>query len=108
MRRVLTSFCLTLLVLIFLACGTPPPAPGPGTQATIEVTAEKLAQDFTDDQPAASQRYAGKTLLITGTIGRLTKRGRYDQDPGPNDELDMILFFVPVTNTKTGEKTQYE
>jgi hypothetical protein len=108
MCRVLTALCLAGLALTFVACGVrPPPAPG-DSQPTVEVTAAQLAQEFTDDQPAASQRYVQKTLVITGTVGRLTKPGRYDLDPGPDDDVDMILFFVTVTNSKTGEQVQSE
>ena len=109
MRRVLIASCLALLAVTFVACSGRVPPPGPGAaQQTIDVTAEQLAQDFTDDQQAANLRYASKPLTISGTVGRLTKPRRYDQDPGPDDDVDMVLFFVPVTNKKTGEQVQYE
>jgi hypothetical protein len=106
MRRLLTAVFLAVLGLTFVACGArvgPPPGPA-ANQPTLEVTAAQLAQDFTDDQKAASSRYMTKTLLISGTVARLTKPSRYDLDPGPDDDVDMVLFFVPVRD----KKTQYE
>jgi hypothetical protein len=107
MRRVLSAVFLAVLGLTFVACGArvgPAPGPAPGGQPTLEVTAAQLAQDFTDDQKAASARYMAKTFLMSGTVARLTRPGRYDLDPGPDDDVDMILFFVPVRD----KKTQYE
>ncbi len=105
MGRVLTAVFLAVLGLTFVACGgRVGPPPGPAGQPTLEVTAAQLAQDFTDDHKAAGSRYMAKTFLISGTVTRLTKPGRYDLDPGPEDDVDMILFFVPVTD----KKTQYE
>jgi hypothetical protein len=109
MRRVLPALFLAVLGLTFVACGARPgPPPAPAGQPTLEVTAAQLAQDFTDDQKAANSRYAAKTLVMSGTVARLTKPGRYDLDPGPDDDVDMILFFVPVTDKKTGAQSQYE
>jgi hypothetical protein len=112
MRRAVTALCLAVFAVTFVACGarlTPPSGPGAGgNQPTVEVTAAQLAQDFTDDYEAANTRYVDKTLVISGTVGRLTKPGRYDQDPGPNDDVDMVLFFVPVTSKKTGQQVRYE
>jgi hypothetical protein len=111
MRRVLTALFLAVLGLTFVACGArvgPPPGPPPGGQPALEVTAARLAQDFADDQKAANSRYMAKTFLISGTVARLTRPSRYDLDPGPDDDVDMILFFVPVTNKKTGEQVRYE
>jgi hypothetical protein len=111
MRHVLTASFLAVLGLTFVACGArvgPPAGPAPAGQATLEVTAAQLAQDFTNDQKAASARYMAKTVLISGTVARLTKPGRYDLDPGPDDDVDTVLFFVPVTDRKAGGQTQYE
>ena len=110
MRRAVTALCLAVFAVTFVACGPPPPAPGRTgpEQPTLEVTAAQLARDFTDDYQTANSRYAGKTLVISGTVGRLTKPRRYDHDPGPDDDVDMVLFFVPVTDRKTGEQTRYE
>jgi hypothetical protein len=108
MRRVLAALCLAVLAATFVACGgriNPPPGPA---QPEVEVTAEQLAQDFTDDFEAANSRYGSKTLVISGTVGRLTKPRRYDLEPGPDDDVEMALIFVPVTDKKTGGQRQYE
>lgn len=119
MRRAVTALCLAMLAVTFVACGarvSPPPGPGGGEptpgpgggEPTVEVTAAQLAQDFTEDYESANARYAAKALVISGTVGRLTKPGRYDQDPGPDDDVDMVLFLVPVTDRKAGGQVQYE
>jgi hypothetical protein len=111
MRRAVTALCLAVLAVTFGACGGggAPPAPGTGGgEPTVEVTAAQLAQDLTDAPEVAWSRYGEKALVISGTVGRLTKPRRYDQDPGPDDDVDMVLFFVPVTDRKAGGQAQYE
>jgi hypothetical protein len=110
MPRALTALCLAVLAVAFVACGVrvgQPPATGAG-QPTVEVTAAQLAQDFTDDFETANARYVSATLVISGTVGRLTKPRRYDLEPGPDDDVEMVLFLVPVTNKTTGGQAQYE
>jgi hypothetical protein len=111
MRRVVAVFCLAVLAVMFVACagGSPPPAPGSGGgKPIIKVTAVQLAQDLTDSKGDLSTRYGSNPLEITGTVSRLTKPGRYDLDPGPDDDVEMILFIVQVTDKVTGGQTPYE
>ena len=44
------------------------PAEASDTQALVKVTAQKLYDDYNDNEQAADERYKGKTLLVSGVI----------------------------------------
>jgi hypothetical protein len=110
MRRALTATCLALLAVTFLACGVrinPNPPGGPGmNNQTIHVTATKLGQDFAASGRAAGGHYAGKPLVITGSVGRLDGPAGIKQEAGPNDPVQDVVFLVPVT--WQGQQREYE
>ena len=57
-----------------------------GREADIEIAAEDLAQAFTDDDAAATQRFSGKILKVTGRI-----EGEESQLAGDGEEKVLIL-----------------
>jgi hypothetical protein len=112
MRRVVTALCLAFLAATFVACGGkvnppgPPGGPAPGGPPVV-ISAAQLAQEFFDDTHGAGQRYVGKTLEISGTVGRLERPRGWGKEAGPDDVTASVVFLVPVTHKTTGAKQEY-
>lgn len=109
MRHALTALGLTILAAIFVACGArvnrtiPPAAQNQG--AAVKITAEQLAQEFSDGTAGAT--YGLQMLELTGTATRLEKPKAWEVEPGPDDFTDAVVFIVPVTHKETGKKVDY-
>jgi hypothetical protein len=69
----------------------------------VAIAATRLVQDFHD---GFSGKYNFKTLEVTGVVARLERPHAFEQEPGPDDLTESVVFLVPVTDRK-GEKKEY-